>query len=130
MTTAGQDDMIRVSGLHKSFGPLEVLRDISLKVERARTVVVIGPSGSGKSTLLRCINLLEPIDAGTIVFDGQEISAQRGRAHLIRQQISMVFQNFELFQHLTAIENIMLAPVRVKGVPRLEAHDRAVQLLD
>jgi polar amino acid transport system ATP-binding protein len=122
--------MIRVSGLHKSFGPLEVLRDISLKVERARTVVVIGPSGSGKSTLLRCINLLEPIDAGTIVFDGQEISAQRGRALLIRQQISMVFQNFELFQHLTAIENIMLAPVRVKGVPRLEAHDRAVQLLD
>ena len=94
-----------------------------------QTVVIIGPSGSGKSTLLRCMNLLEPVDGGNIFFDGRDITNERKNAHLIRQEIGMVFQNFELFQHLCVVENIMLAPIKVLGMSRLDAHDIAIGLL-
>ncbi|MBB3065358.1 MULTISPECIES: amino acid ABC transporter ATP-binding protein [Limibacillus] len=127
---AGPKELIRVRGLHKSFGSLKVLQDIDMTVETGKTVVLIGPSGSGKSTLLRCMNLLETIEQGSITFDGQEIANLTQQAHRIRRDIAMVFQNFELFKHLSAAENIMLAPMKVKGVPRLEAHDRALELLE
>jgi len=90
---------------------------------------VIGPSGSGKSTLLRCLNLIEPVDAGSIIFEGRDITGERRNAHRVRQAIGMVFQNFELFPHLTAAQNIMLAPVKVLGMRRSDAHDLAVGLL-
>lgn len=128
-TTTGQTSMISVHGLYKSFGTVKVLAGIDMTVEAGKTVVLIGPSGSGKSTLLRCMNLLESIDSGTIIFEGRKIDALTKQAHLIRRDIAMVFQNFELFQHLSAVENIMLAPVKVKGVSRLDAHDRAIELL-
>ena len=123
-------DMIRVEGLSKSFGTQKVLRDVNFSVKKGETVVVLGPSGSGKSTLLRCINLLEPIDQGSIYLGGMEIASRRRDAHLVRREIAMVFQNFELFQHLTAAENIMLAPVRVKGVPKADAKRLAHALLE
>ncbi len=122
--------LYRVRSLHKSFGDFQALKNIDLTVPTGSTTVLIGPSGSGKSTLLRCLNLLEPIDDGSILFDGQEIGSIVRDAYLIRRKVAMVFQNFELFQHLTAAENIMLAPMKVLGVSRLEAHDRALQLLD
>jgi polar amino acid transport system ATP-binding protein len=128
-SAADGNDMIRISQLHKSFGNNKVLAGIDMTVETGKTVVLIGPSGSGKSTLLRCINLLESIDSGSITFDGRKIDGLTKQAHLIRRDIAMVFQNFELFQHLSAIENIMLAPIKVKGVSRLDAHDRAQELL-
>jgi polar amino acid transport system ATP-binding protein len=125
-----ETEMIRVEGLCKSFGEQQVLRDVSFSVWRTKTVVIIGPSGSGKSTLLRCISLLEPIDRGSIHLNGREISYLQRGAHLIRRDIAMVFQNFELFQHLTVAENIMLAPTKVKGVPKSDAHDLALKLLE
>ncbi len=129
LTNGTSDAIIQIDHITKSFGSLRVLTDVSLTVNRGRTVVIIGPSGSGKSTLLRCINLLEPIDSGSIVFDGQDISSLRKNAHLVRRDLAMVFQNFELFQHLTAVENIMLAPILVKGVGRQKARERALELL-
>jgi polar amino acid transport system ATP-binding protein len=123
-------DMIRVEGVCKSFGELQVLREVSFTVKKGKTVVVVGPSGSGKSTLLRCINLLEPIDRGSIYLSGMEIANRRRDAHLVRRDIAMVFQNFELFQHLTAVENIMLAPVTVKGLPKPLARSLALTLLE
>ena len=118
-----------VKGVHKHFGALHVLKDCSFSVEKGQTVVLIGPSGSGKSTLLRCLNLLEPPNEGSIRFEGREITTDLANAHKLRAQIGMVFQNFELFQHLNAAENIMLAPMKVLGLSRLDAHDLAVDLL-
>jgi polar amino acid transport system ATP-binding protein len=100
-----------------------------MSVSPKETVVVIGPSGSGKSTFLRCLNLLEPVNGGSIFFEGHEITGERKNAHRIRQAIGMVFQNFELFPHLSAAENIMLAPLKVLGMRRSDAHDLAVSLL-
>jgi len=100
-----------------------------MTVAAKETVVVIGPSGSGKSTLLRSINLLEPVDSGDIFFAGENITRERKKAHLLRQQIGMVFQNFELFSHLSAAENVMLAPVKILGMSRADAHDVAGELL-
>jgi polar amino acid transport system ATP-binding protein len=120
---------LTIDGVEKSFGDMRVLKGCSLDVAPAQTVVIIGPSGSGKSTLLRCINLLEPIERGHILFEGQEISGQRGDKHIVRQKIGMVFQNFELFQHLSAAENIMLAPIKVLGMRRSDAHAMALELL-
>ncbi|MBS0532726.1 MAG: amino acid ABC transporter ATP-binding protein [Proteobacteria bacterium] len=121
--------MLVLEGIEKSFGALKVLKGCSLSVSASETVVVIGPSGSGKSTLLRCMNLLEPIDNGVILFEDREISGERNDKHVVRKQIGMVFQGFELFQHLSAVENIMLAPVKVLGMSRADAHDIAVGLL-
>lgn len=122
--------MLTISQVRKSFGDLLVLDNVTLSIEAQETVVVIGPSGSGKSTLLRCINLLEPVDGGSIVFDGEEITHTSRKAHMVRRDLGMVFQNFELFRHLSALENIMLAPIKVLGLPRAEAQDLAESLLE
>ncbi len=121
--------LLEIVGINKSFGAVQILKTCSMKVAPKETVVVIGPSGSGKSTLLRSINLLEPVDSGDIFFAGENITRERKKAHLLRQQIGMVFQNFELFGHLSAVENVMLAPVKILGVDRADAHDIAVELL-
>ncbi|MGE0768675.1 MAG: amino acid ABC transporter ATP-binding protein [Hyphomicrobiaceae bacterium] len=126
----GSRPIVKVTGLCKSFTGLQVLKDVSLEVAPGETIVVIGPSGSGKSTLLRCINLLEPIDRGTIEFDGEDITHLGRQAFRARRDIGMVFQSFELFAHLTALENIMLAPMRTMGVERAEAMATARALLE
>ena len=120
---------LRVDGLHKSFGELEVLRGIDLSVSEHEVVCLIGASGSGKSTLLRCINLLEPIDAGRIVVGGEEITAPGVDVDRVRRHIGIVFQNFNLFPHMTVLDNVTLAPRRVLGRPRAEAEERADALL-
>jgi polar amino acid transport system ATP-binding protein len=121
--------LLEIVEINKSFGSTRVLKNCSLTVSPSETVVVIGPSGSGKSTLLRCVNLLETLDSGDILFEGESITKSRQPAHLWRRQIGMVFQNFELFGHLSAVENIMLAPVKILGLSRDDAHDIATDLL-
>jgi polar amino acid transport system ATP-binding protein len=130
MATSDQAPLLEVIGIDKSFGATQILKTCSLNVYRKQTTVIIGPSGSGKSTLLRCVNLLEPADGGNIFFDGADITRHARNASKIRREIGMVFQNFELFQHLSAAENIMLAPMKVSGVSKLDAHDLAIQLLE
>jgi polar amino acid transport system ATP-binding protein len=120
---------LEVRGLHKSFGRLEVLRGIDLDVADHEVVCLIGASGSGKSTLLRCINLLEPIDAGRIVVGGQEITNQRLDVNQVRRRIGIVFQAFNLFPHMSVIRNVTLAPMLALGLPRLQAEEQASALL-
>jgi polar amino acid transport system ATP-binding protein len=115
--------------IRKSFGDLEVLKGVSLEVTEGKTMVIVGPSGSGKSTLIRCFNLLETINAGKILFEGRPISGADKNAWKIRLEIGMVFQNFELFGHLTVLENIILAPTVVKGIEKGEATEKAMELL-
>jgi polar amino acid transport system ATP-binding protein len=123
--------IVRCEGVHKSFGDLHVLRGIDLEVTEGSVVCVIGPSGSGKSTLLRCINLLEPPDAGRIVFEGNEITGIRGKeADVVRRRVGMVFQQFNLFPHKTALENVTLAPVKVLGRPHADAEARGRRQLE
>lgn len=129
MNSREEKPLLEIMGINKSFGDLKILKSCSLNVHSRETMVIIGPSGSGKSTLLRCINLLEPADDGNIFFEGDDIARELRQAPKIRRQIGMVFQNFELFQHLTAIENIMLAPMKVLGMSRSDAHDIAMDLL-
>ena len=121
--------MIRTENIQKHFGALHVLRGISLEVARGDVLVIIGPSGSGKSTLLRCINLLVEPDAGRVFIDGVHVNRHDINREWVRQQVGMVFQSFNLFTHLTALENVMLGPIRVKGVSREQAEDKAKQLL-
>src|SRR5947199_3007397 len=104
--------MIRVEDVHKYFGSLHVLRGISLDVSKGEALVVIGPSGSGKSTLLRCINLLVEPDEGAVFIDGVQVNRSEISPEWVRQQVGMVFQSFNLFTHLTALENVMLGPLR------------------
>jgi len=132
--------MVLAQGLYKRFGRLEVLRGIDLEVGRQQVVCIIGPSGSGKSTLLRCINHLEKINAGRLSVDGELVGYQEygGRLHELREreisakraEIGMVFQQFNLFPHMTVLDNVIEAPTRVKKMPRDEAVDLAGQLLD
>jgi polar amino acid transport system ATP-binding protein len=122
-------EAIRIEDLHKSFGATKVLRGVDLTVEDHDVVCLIGASGSGKSTLLRCINLLEPIDAGRIVIEGQEITAPGVDVNRIRQGIGIVFQSFNLFPHMTVLDNVVLAPTRVLQLSRGDARDRALELL-
>lgn len=124
------DVMIDVVSVDKYFGEFAALRGIDLKVGRREVVVVIGPSGSGKSTLIRCINRLEEHDAGRIVVDGTELSDDVRNIQEIRRETGMVFQQFNLFPHLTVLENITLAPRLVRKVPEAEATERAMQLLE
>jgi polar amino acid transport system ATP-binding protein len=119
-----------IEGLHKSFGELEVLRGIDLTIDRHEVVCVIGSSGSGKSTLLRCVNLLEPIDAGRIVVGGEEITARGVDVNRIRRRIGIVFQAYNLFPHMTVIDNVTLAPRKVLGLSRDDAEARATELLE
>jgi polar amino acid transport system ATP-binding protein len=123
------EHLLEIVGVNKSFGEVKVLKGCSLQVKPSETVVLIGPSGSGKSTLLRCVNLLETVDGGDILFQGENITREQRSAHLLRRQIGMVFQSFELFSHLSAVENVMLAPVKISGLSRADAHDIAMDLL-
>jgi len=121
--------VIQAEGVRKRFGDNIVLDGIDLAVDAGETLVVIGPSGSGKSTLLRCINLLEPIDGGRILLEGEEITRKGAKVAAIRQRIGIVFQQFNLFPHLKAIDNVTLAARRVRKVSRSEAEARALELL-
>ena len=123
-------NMIEVENLHKSFGDLNVLNDITETIKQGQKVVVIGPSGSGKSTFLRCLNRLEEATAGSIIFEGTEITAKGVNIDKLRQKMGMVFQHFNLFPHLTVMQNITLAPLANKLCTKAEAHDRALALLE
>jgi ABC-type polar amino acid transport system ATPase subunit len=120
---------IQFKQVNKWFGPLHVLKDVTLDVATAEVVVVCGPSGSGKSTLIRCVNRLEPIQQGEIRVYGEPITGNGVNLSKLRAEVGMVFQSFNLFPHMTAIENIMLAPMRVKGLSRAEAEKIARDLL-
>jgi polar amino acid transport system ATP-binding protein len=132
--------MVKAEDVHKSFGHVEVLKGISLEVAPREVMCIIGPSGSGKSTFLRCINHLERIDAGRLSVDGQLVGYREkgGRLHELREsevaaqrrEIGMVFQRFNLFPHMTALENVVEAPIQVKGVSRAEARERGAALLE
>ena len=121
--------VVRAEAIRKSFGDNVVLDAVDLTVDAGKVLVVIGPSGSGKSTLLRCINLLEPIDSGRIFFEGREITTRGVKVDQVRQQIGIVFQQFNLFPHLKVIDNLTLATRRVRKIPRAKAEPRAVELL-
>jgi polar amino acid transport system ATP-binding protein len=129
--TATERPIVRIADAHKSFGAVEVLRGISLDVRRGEVVCIIGPSGSGKSTLLRCINGLVPIDSGEIEVAGHPVHRLRSDAELValRKDVAIVFQQYNLFPHKTALENIMLAPMLVLGRDPEQARERAVRLL-
>jgi polar amino acid transport system ATP-binding protein len=114
----------------KSFGGTKVLDGVTLDIEQGQVVSLIGPSGSGKSTLLRCINLLEPVDDGAVLLDGEDISVPGLDANPVRRRIGMVFQSYNLFPHMSVMDNITLAPVRAAGIPRREAETAAVALLE
>jgi glutamate transport system ATP-binding protein len=122
--------MVRMTGVNKHFGDLHVLRDIDLEVARGEVVVVLGPSGSGKSTLCRAINRLEPIDGGAVEIDGVPLPAEGRDLAKLRADVGMVFQQFNLFAHMTILDNVVLAPTRVRGVSKSEAQERARTLLD
>ncbi len=113
--------MIEIQDVHKSFGSLEVIKGVSMAVDRGEVVSVIGASGSGKSTLLMCINGLEPVNAGRILVDGIEVHGRRTNLNKLRQKIGIVFQQWNAFPHLTVLENVMLAPRKVLGKSRVEA---------
>jgi polar amino acid transport system ATP-binding protein len=123
------DGLLRLEGIKKSFDGLVVLSGIDLAVEPHEVVCLIGPSGSGKSTLLKCVNLVESIDAGRIFLEGEEITRTGINQDAVRQRIGIVFQAFNLFPHMTVLENVTLAPHRVLGMDRRRADDRAMQLL-
>ena len=122
--------MIIVENLNKKFGELEVLRDISETIYDGEKIVIIGPSGSGKSTFLRCLNLLETPTSGTITIDGVDITDPKTDINKVRSQMGMVFQNFNLFPHLTVLQNITLAPIQLKLMNESEARDKARYLLE
>jgi len=122
--------VLRIEGLHKSFDKLEVLRGIDLSVAEHEVVCLIGASGSGKSTLLRCINLLEPIDEGRIFIEGQEITAEGVNVNRIRRRVGIVFQAFNLFPHMSVLDNVTLAPRKVLRLSPAEAERRATDLLE
>lgn len=122
--------MIRVSNLHKSFGKNDVLKGINEHIKKGEVVVVIGPSGSGKSTFLRCLNLLEEPTSGEIVFEGNSITDKKVDINKIREKMGMVFQQFNLFPHKTVLENLTIAPIKVKGISKAEAEKKAFELLE
>ena len=121
---------VELEGVNKWFGEFHVLRDINLKVSRGDRIVICGPSGSGKSTLIRCINRLEEHQSGRIVVDGHELTSDLRQIDRIRSEVGMVFQNFNLFPHLTVLENLCLAPMWVRRVPRADAERTAMRFLE
>jgi len=121
--------VISVRDLHKSFGKLEVLKGISCEVTDREVVCVIGPSGSGKSTFLRCLNLIESITSGTVTINGHDLNSSGTDRNLVRQDVGMVFQSFNLFPHMSVLDNVMLAPLKVSKVSRAEARTTAEALL-
>lgn len=124
------ETLLEIRQLKKDYGSADVLRDVSLTVNRGEVVVVIGPSGCGKSTLLRCINGLEPIQSGEIVLSGQVLTDGSADWSQIRQKIGMVFQSYELFPHMTVMENVLLGPLKVQGRKREEAEKMAESMLE
>jgi polar amino acid transport system ATP-binding protein len=132
------EPMVKLAGIHKSFGELEVLRGVDLEVAKGEVVCILGPSGSGKSTLLRCVNLLEPPEEGEIFLEGQDIckgpnsgtGEQSWELDFVRQRVGMVFQQFNLFPHKTVLENVTLAPRQVLGKSRAEAEEKGKALLE
>ena len=122
--------MINIKNLHKSFGDLEVIKGIDLEIKKGEIVTIVGPSGSGKSTVLRCMNLLEIPTKGQIIFEGTDITDKKVNIDEIRQRIGMVFQNFNLFPNMTVLDNITLAPMRLKKLSREEANKKAEILLE
>ena len=122
--------LLDVRGVRKAFGDTLVLDDLDLSLDEGECVVLIGASGSGKSTLLRCIDLLEVVDDGTIHLDGQDITDPRVDADAVRARMGVVFQQYNLFPHMSVLDNVVLAPVRVHGVPRAEARERATAMLE
>lgn len=122
--------IIEVTDLHKSFGDNEVLAGIDCTIAESEVVCVIGPSGSGKSTFLRCLNLLEPITGGTVIVDGNDVTDRRINIDKVRAEIGMVFQQFNLFPHKSVIENIMMAPLKVRGLTKQAARERGRALLE
>jgi glutamate transport system ATP-binding protein len=121
--------LVVIDKVNKYFGELHVLQDIDLTVDRGEVLVVIGPSGSGKSTLCRCINRLEPVTSGTITIDGKPLPEEGKALARLRADVGMVFQSFNLFAHKTIIQNVTLGPVKVRKLPKDEAHDRGMKLL-
>ena len=126
----GSTPVLALEGVRKRFGDLEVLRGVDLSVAEHEVVCLIGASGSGKSTLLRCVNLLEPIDGGRIVVEGQEITGDRVDVNTIRRRIGIVFQAFNLFPHMTVLRNVTLSPIKVLRTPRQQAERDATALLE
>jgi len=121
--------MIKINNLYKSFGSLEVLKGITKKIKKGEVVAVIGPSGSGKSTFLRCINMLEEITSGDVIIEGKNITDPKVNINKVRQNVGMVFQHFNLFPHKTVLENLMLAPMKVKKLKKEEVVKKAKDLL-
>ena len=131
MTASPQTDLaVEITGLNKWFKSFHVLRDVSLSVARGERLVICGPSGSGKSTLIRCINGLERHEEGRIVVEGRELTDDETKIHAVRENVGMVFQQFNLFPHLTVLENCTLAPLWVKKMPKKEAEALAMQYLE
>jgi glutamate transport system ATP-binding protein len=124
------EPLIVLDGVNKWFGELHVLRDVNLSIDRGEVVVIIGPSGSGKSTLCRAINRLEPVNSGTIVFDGRKLPEEGRALAQLRSEVGMVFQSFNLFAHKTILDNVMLGPVKVRKEKSAVVRERAMQLLD
>jgi polar amino acid transport system ATP-binding protein len=122
--------VIKVNNLHKSFGNIEVLKGIDEHIKKGEVVVVIGPSGSGKSTFLRCLNLLETPTSGKIIFEDQDITDKKVNINKIREKMGMVFQSFNLFPHKTVIENLTIAPTKVKGISQQQATEKGMELLN
>ncbi len=127
--TGSEAAMILIKNLHKSFGSLEVIKGIDLEVRAGEVVCIIGPSGSGKSTVLRCINRLEEITSGSIVVDGYDLYAPQTDINLVRTEAGMVFQQFNLFPHMTVLRNVTLGPIKVRGMARAEADKLGMELL-
>jgi len=121
--------MITIESMHKWFGDFHVLKDINLEVKRGAKIVICGPSGSGKSTLIRCINRLEEHQQGSIVVDGTELTSDLKNIEIVRSEVGMVFQHFNLFPHLTALENCSVAPIWVRKTPKAEAEESAMEYL-
>ena len=130
LSTANAETIISIAGMHKWFGDFHVLKDIDLEVKQGERIVICGPSGSGKSTLIRCINRLEEHQQGTIVVDGTELTQDLKNIEIIRSEVGMVFQQFNLFPHLTVLENLTLAPIWVRKTPKAEAEEMAMQYLE
>jgi ABC-type polar amino acid transport system ATPase subunit len=122
--------MIEIKNVCKWFGDFQVLTDVNETIERGQTMVICGPSGSGKSTLLRCVNGLEPYQKGEIVVDGVSLSDPRTNRYKLRENIGMVFQRFELYPHMTALQNITLAPMKVRKLTKAKAEEKAMELLN
>lgn len=124
------DPVVLMEGVNKWYGTYHALRDINLSVQRGERIVICGPSGSGKSTLIRCINQLETIQEGRIIVDGIDLTAGGKNVNIVRQETGMVFQQFNLFPHMTVLENCMLAPMKVRGISKAEAENTARKYLE